>query len=504
MNKFLRGFRIVFATLFFTVMMLGFLEFSGGNEISRLALRTQFIPAVVHIFSGSALAFIFLVILTLLFGRVYCSFLCPLGILQDIITRISNFFRKRANGGKLPRTSYKKPHNILRYSILVIIAIFVVCGIIYPLVLLDPYSNFGKIAGQLFVSVETAIVNLLAGIFPTIFYKQEYVRLSLYSFIYSSFFFIVIAIFSAFKGRLYCNTICPVGTFLGLLSGYSLFKPVIDKDMCVRCNLCAGNCKSNCINLQTKEIDVTRCVACYNCLTNCKRGGVKLVPTWFKKRKKGEAEHREIENIERRNALIAMGGFATALAAAAARKYTFTNKLSAQSVTPVANEPILPPGSGNLTAFMDACTACHACIAACPNEIIKPASFEYGLEGIMLPTLSFEDGHCSYDCNVCSQTCPHGAIQHITLEEKQQTQIGVAYYLSENCVINIDGVNCGACARACPTKAISMVPLRDGSAMRNPAVNPSICIGCGACENACPGVPKAIVVSGKENQTKIG
>lgn len=505
MNKFLRTFRIVFAAIFFSIILVGFLNLSGGNELSKIALRTQFTPALISVFTGSCIAIILLIILTLLFGRVYCSFLCPLGILQDIISRVSNFIKKKNNGGRLPKNGYKKPHNILRYTILVVVAFALVLGFTYPLALLDPYSNFGKIAGQLFASAEIAITNLLSNVFPSVFYYQEYVRVSLYSFVYSAFFFLVIAVFSALRGRLYCNTICPVGTFLGLLSGYSLFKPVIDKNMCVKCNLCAGSCKSNCINLETKEIDVTRCVACYNCLTACKRGGVKLVPTWFKKREKGDSAHREVENKERRNALIAMGGFAVAVAA---RKLTMP-KVSAESFAGGENNPILPPGARNLTAFKDACTACHACIAACPNNIIKPASFEYGIDGIMLPTLKYDKGSCDYDCNICSQTCPHEALQHLSLEEKQKTQIGTAIYVAENCVINIDDVNCGACSRVCPVNAISMVevaglnPASAENQIFNPVVDALKCIGCGACEETCPGMPKAIKVTGKLLQTQF-
>lgn len=501
MGKFLKRFRIIFAAAIFVIITCGFLNMSGGNPLSQLALRTQFVPAMVSIFTGSIIAFAILMVLTLLFGRVYCSFLCPLGILQDIISYVSNIIKKKNNGGRLPKQSYSKPHNVLRYSILAIIAILLVAGVTYPLALLDPYSNYGKIAGQLFSSLELAITNLLSNILPATFYYQEYLKVSLFSFIYSSFFFLVVLVFSAFKGRLYCNTICPVGSFLGLVSGYSLFKPVIQKDMCVKCNLCANNCKSNCIDLQTKEIDATRCVACYNCLTACKRGGVKLVPTWFKKKDTESPQNREIENVERRNALLAMGGFA---AAVAARKMIFP-KESYNNLTgdTGADTPILPPGARNIKAFKDACTACHACVAACPNKIIKPASFEYGIDGIMLPTIKYSKKYCSYECNACAQTCPHGALQHLTLEEKQHTQIATAVYEPSNCIVNSEGFKCGACAKNCPVGAIQMTETASESGIFLPVIDSSKCIGCGACEYACPALPKAISIIGKTVQTKI-
>ena len=120
MNKFPRILRITVATIVFIIITCGFLTMSGGNQLSQALLRTQFVPSLVSIFTGSALAFILLVLATLLFGRVYCSFLCPLGIWQDIIIRISDFAKKRSNGGKAPKKEYKKPHNIFRYTVLVI------------------------------------------------------------------------------------------------------------------------------------------------------------------------------------------------------------------------------------------------------------------------------------------------------------------------------------------------------------------------------------------------
>ena len=501
MKKYLRILRISIATIVFITITCGFLNMSGGNPVSQMVLRTQFTPALVSIFTGSALAFALLVILTLLFGRVYCSFLCPLGIFQDLVTRISNIAKKKANGGKLPKQKYSKPHNVLRYTILVLTGISLVAGFTYPLALLDPYSNYGKIAGQVFGSIELAISNMLSGIFPSMFYVQDYVTVGLYAFIYSIFFMLVVIVFSAAKGRLYCNTICPVGSFLGLLSGFSLFKPVINKDMCVKCNQCATKCKSNCINLETKEIDTTRCVACYNCITACKRGGVSFVPTWFRKKENADPHNRTIENKERRNALIAMGGFA---AAVAARSFIFP-KASYAGGTPVShdNTPIMPPGARNLTAFKDACTACHACVAACPNNIIKPASFEYGLDGIMLPTINYSKNSCKYSCNTCSQVCPHGALEHISLEEKQHTRIALATYDQTSCVVVTDGVKCGACSKRCPADAIQMKenPVVPGQFLPN--IDTDKCIGCGACMDVCPAIPKAITIKGVTVQTKL-
>ncbi|MEG0517642.1 MAG: 4Fe-4S binding protein, partial [Bacteroidales bacterium] len=268
MYKNLRRLRILCAIILFILITASFLNFTGSTTLSSFPLKLQFTPALVSVFTGGFVAFAFLLILTLLFGRVYCSFLCPMGILQDMIIRISSFVQKKANGGKLSKQGkgYKKPHNMIRYTILVITLLFFFAGITTPLVLLDPYSNYGTLVIQLFGTAELWMNNILSGVFPETFYYQPYVKLSLHAFILASVMFVTILVFSMLRGRLYCNTICPVGSLLGLISGFSLFKPAIKKSMCVRCNACAISCKSNCINLENKEIDVTRCIACYDCM----------------------------------------------------------------------------------------------------------------------------------------------------------------------------------------------------------------------------------------------
>ena len=196
-----------------------------------------------------------------------------------------------------------------------------------------------------------------------------------------------------------------------------------------------------------------------------------------------------------------MGGFA---AAVAARKFIFTNaKYSAIEGATGKDTPILPPGARNIEAFKDACTACHACVAACPNKIIKPASFEYGIDGIMLPTVKYDKKYCSYECNACAQTCPHGALKHLSFEEKQKTQIALAVYDPSTCIVVAEGLACGACSRNCPAGAIKMIPDTTKPELLVPQINPALCIGCGACEYACPAAPRAISIYGKTVQTQI-
>ena len=157
--------------------------------------------------------------------------------------------------------------------------------------------------------------------------------------------------------------------------------------------------------------------------------------------------------------------------------------------------PITPPGSISLAHFQQDCTSCHLCVSKCPSHVLKPSLLEYGLGGIMQPTVYFEKGFCNYDCTVCGDVCPNGAIKPLTVEEKHRTQMGKVVFIEENCIVHLDGTSCGACSEHCPTQALSMVPYKDGLTI--PHVNQDICVGCGGCEYVCPARPfRAVYIEG--------
>lgn len=497
MNK-LRIIRIIVAIIIFIAALGTLLNIFPADSIAQYALEIQFTPALMGVLTGSFIFILAILIITFLFGRVYCSFICPLGIFQDIIYFFSRRILKKTNKEYVKKNSrYKTPLNILRYTILLIIMHCFALGITLPVSLLDPYSIFGRISNNIIVYIGNGLNNLSSYILPDAYYYQEYAEWSLYSFVYSVIILVVIITISSLKGRLYCNSICPVGSFLGLISQNSLFKIAINKEMCISCTQCSRNCKSNCIDLKNKEIDYTRCVMCFDCITNCARGGVKVVPAWKMKKDEAKAnavqEAKKIENKGRRSAIIAMGGL---VGAVAFRKYVNpSNILSGVEYEP-NTRPILPPGARGLEKFMSACTSCHACIEACPSNIIKPASYEYGIDGIMMPTLKYTDGYCKYNCNACSDVCPNEALIEISLEQKQRTKIGVAHFIAQNCISLNEGIDCGACSRECPVGAIKMVKSSKNPSMEHPRIARRSCIGCGACEYVCPALPKAIRVSG--------
>jgi ferredoxin len=480
MYKALKWSRVIVSSVVLLLVTFSFLYITGNIASHfEFLLKLQFVPAMLSVLSGSFLAFLLLLILTLLFGRIYCSVICPAGIIQDVISRVASLFKNK----KRRKFKHSKPHNILRFSILAAVGIPFAAGITYPLMLLDPYSSYGRVSAQIFRTAETAINNLIASMRPEMVSHKAYSGLVIYSFALALLFLLAIAILSAVRGRLYCNTICPVGSLLGLFSRFSVFKPVFDKEKCVNCAACVRACKSECIDLKNKKVDVSRCVTCFDCMTSCDYNAIQYKPFSYK------AKDIKPEVKGRREALAALGILAVSLAA----------RGSGKGLVPKAagsRYGITPPGSKSVENLKDKCTSCNACIAACPNGIIRPASYEYGIDGIMLPVLSYKEQFCGYECNKCSQVCPTGAILPVKLEDKKLIQIGEVNFTLDKCIVITDGTDCGACDEHCPTKAITMVPHGD-TGLYVPSTNTELCIGCGGCEYICPAKPKAMIVKAK-------
>jgi ferredoxin len=169
-----------------------------------------------------------------------------------------------------------------------------------------------------------------------------------------------------------------------------------------------------------------------------------------------------------------------------------------KEIDPTKLTPITPPGSKDLKHFKQHCTACHLCITHCPQQVLKPAGFNYGIDYAFKPHLVFyEMAFCNYECTICSEICPNGAIQKLTKEEKKVTQVGIAQFDKDRCVVFTDNTSCGACSEHCPTQAVRMEPYIDNLTL--PHVHSELCIGCGGCESICPVRPiKAINVLANE------
>ncbi len=495
----LRFIRITLATLSFALLTLLFLDFTGTLHawFGWLA-RIQFLPALLALNLGVVVA---LVLLTLLFGRVYCSVICPLGVLQDIISHVSGMRRKMRH-----RFSSSPAKNWLRYGMLALFVAALAAGMGSLVALLAPYSSFGRIVSNLLAPLYLLGNNGLAYLADRAgsyaFYEKEVWVRSLPTFAVALGSFVLIAVLAWRHGRTYCNTLCPVGTLLGLLSRFSLLAPRIDTAACVSCGLCAKQCKASCIDAAQHSIDTSRCVACMNCLSACRKGAIR-----YGLRRRPQPTAATVaapESPGRRNFLRSSG---IVLATAATQQ---ADKLVDGGLAPIAEKkrparqtPLLPPGARSARHFAAHCTGCQLCVAACPNGVLHPSA---NLQRLMQPECSYERGFCDPSCTTCSEVCPAGAIEPLPPEERFSTQTGHAIWQRERCVVLRDGVKCGACARHCPVGAITMLPLdpNDPASPEIPVVNEQRCIGCGKCEHLCPARPhSALYVEGHETHQTL-
>lgn len=487
--------RRTLAVLLFTAINLLFLDVTGALHVwLGWMAKLQFVPAVL---ASNFVAVAAVLLLTLLFGRVYCSVICPLGVYQDSIVWLSGKFAKK----KL-RFNYKPERKWVRYIILTLFVLALVFGCTFFPALLEPYSAYGRIASNLWAPLYRWGNNLLAFFAERLdsyaFYSVDVWLKSLPVFIVALVTFIILTVLAWRKGRDYCNTICPVGSFLGLVSRFAIFRPVINTDKCVNCTVCAKKCKASCIDFKNHKIDYSRCVACMDCLDNCSSHAIGIQPVW---KRKAQEKESQAPDKGRRNFLAASTLVATA-AAVDAREKKIDGGLAAieHKKVPERETPVLPPGAWNINHFKSRCTACQLCITSCPNGVLRPSM---RLDMLMKPEMSYERGYCRPECNICSQVCPAGAIRPVTHEDKVSVRAGHAVWLKDNCLLT-EGRRCGNCASHCPAGALSLVQRDkdDPGSPRMIAVDTERCTGCGACENLCPVRPlSAIYVEGHEIQS---
>ena len=534
-NGWARARRVLAAFSLLAITAL-FLDLSGALHgwlgwLAKLQLLPAIMAANLAVIAGIA-------VVTLLFGRIYCSVICPLGIFQDGVSHLSGL---RDHGSKKLRFGWKPERMWIRYGVFTVFVLALIFGIHVLVAVLAPYSAYGRMVGNLLQPLWLWGNNLLAKIAEHYdsyaFYTRDVWLKSLPTLIVAAVTFVVLTVLAWWNGREYCNSICPVGSALGLLSRFAMFRPVIDADKCKDCRMCEKGCKSSCIDIANHKIDYSRCVDCLNCLDACKFDALHYTFGW---KTKGVGSSLEtgagVPNVPKectlgaktpqkcdqrpekmdvgdradgsqpsdptRRAFLTGTAMLVGAAAVEAQNTKFDGGFATvlEKKEPKRTGVLVPPGAQSPKHFYEKCTACGLCIAACPNGVLRPSS---DLEHLMQPHMSFERGYCRPECTECSRVCPAGAILPITPEEKTDISIGIAEVNYDLCVVNRDGVNCGNCARHCPTHAIHMVA-KEGSEFRIPSVDTSLCIGCGTCEYLCPSRPySAIRVNGRVKHINI-
>ncbi len=422
-NKNIQRTQRLIAILAAIIYIAGFLGFFYPIKLFDINIA----PLIQRIFVTGALfagVLLFLtILLTFIYGRVYCSTLCPLGLFQELCLLL--FHHK-----KIP---LQKNH-YFKYFIAAITFGTLLGGTAVILRLIDPYTIFGSaLSGTTFGLIFIAMIALLTAIY----------------------------------GRWFCTNICPVGTILGIIAKYSHNQIYIVADKCVACGLCAGKCPAGCIDVKNKTVDNETCLKCFKCLGLCHNNGLAYGKPIDKKR---------IEALKfstsRRRFLIGAAALGTVVAA-----YKVGIKLSSNIAAKVKTL-ILPPGAISSEHFANKCLNCNLCVENCPMKIIKKKD-----ETSPVVHIDFGKNYCAYNCHKCSEICPSGAIRRLTLKEKRKTQIAISSVNTDTCIqcglcvmecprkaitkpqgefphINTDICSgCGACQAVCPVSAIKIIPV---------------------------------------------
>jgi len=409
------------------VLFLTTLAVIGFYPVSFLDL--QFSPLIqrcIYDFSVFAFILISLIILSaIIFGRFYCSTLCPFGIAQEV----ANLIYYKIRNKKLPDVEYTKPKPV-KYFISAAVFGFLISGSTILIKYIDPYTIFAS-----------------------------WVSLTIYGIIFIS----AVLILVFFKNRFFCTSICPVGAILGLLAKLSPFGTYMD-DNCIQCGMCARYCPSKCIDKDNKKIDNENCIRCLKCISICPKGAMKY----------GLKLQKPKFNTTKRQSVIKASA-ALLFIAACGIGIKFSKNIYSK-----LKDIIVPPGAKNAQRMANKCLNCNLCINNCPMGILQKAN-----STIPMVHIDYSKGshYCDYDCKKCSDSCPSGAIKKITLKEKQNIRIAMAS-INDNCIACSNCVNkcprgaikiinstakidaskcigCGACKAVCPMSAVEIYPIKE-------------------------------------------
>lgn len=467
-----RIYSFFFFTLFIVLLLAADFRKMKGYEVSLFLEMDPLIAISTFltgwtIYKGMILSLL-IIAGTAVFGRFFCSWICPMGILNQWISRLFN--RRRATDD-YRINSYRRIFT-LKYYILAVILVLAAFGILQA-GLFDPIS---LITRSFSISILPAF-NYLSG---RLYIKQPL----FYGGMLISILFIGILIANRIFDRFWCRVLCPLGGLLGIISSVSILRIRRDVEKCTDCRKCLRHCHGACS--PHEALRAAECMVCMNCIHDCPEGALS-----FGFPHRDSSVHAPVDLNRRR-----------LLESAVAGAVLFPMM---RSVVNGRSNPqpgvIRPPGSLEERLFLSRCIKCGECMRVCPTNAIQPSLLEGGAEGLWTPILINKIGYCEFNCVLCSQVCPTGAIVPLTVEQKtgkspyeSAIKLGTAFYDKGRCLPWAMDTECIVCEEVCPVspKAIwfqeEKIIRRDGTSavLKRPRVDPSRCVGCGICENKCP------------------
>ncbi|MFP4081221.1 MAG: 4Fe-4S binding protein [Candidatus Aminicenantes bacterium] len=506
--RIIQALRILSQTIFFSLFFYLLLNtrFPGEDYIGQVEIFFHFDPllAVATLLAARTvfLTFVFsalTILFTLVLGRVVCGWVCPLGSIHQFF---SFLFKKT----KLLSPQKKSPGPLSwKYYLL----IFLLVSSIFTLNLVGILDPLSLLYRSFTVSL-LPVLSYLSSVFLDLLYQIKVYSLgdSLVQFIQNlalnatfvqGFFiglvFAGLVLLNLARERFWCRYLCPLGAFLGLVSRWNVFKLRIDPQKCIECDLCNIHCQTEAHPFPDEEWKSSECDYCYTCSAICPTSAIQFPA-------KSASEPLPEVNLSRRKLI-----FTSILGTLAVPFFRFS---------PASNRAspklIRPPGALPEEKFLQKCVRCGECMKVCPTNALQPALWEAGPEGLWTPVLVPKIGYCEYYCSLCSQVCPTGAIDELTVGEKTKVTIGTAWVNKNRCLPYVMGTPCIVCEEHCPTspKAIKLVKTEikrpDGTITTpaSPVVDTEICIGCGICETKCPVVdePAIYVTSVGESRSE--
>lgn len=420
-----------------------------------------------------------IIIFTILFGRFFCGWICPMGTLSE----------------RISRKTEKATFNFSRFKYYILI--FIVFA-----------AFFGFNAAYIFDPFAILTRGLAMGVYPILQLSSRFISESLYKvslggnekisdlayslsdrlnsshilssgqmpldlFAVASLIILAVIIGLSFiQKRFWCRNICPLGAFLGLLSRYSIFKRAVESS-CIKCKKCIKSCQMGAIDkADPYKTENSECVNCLDCQVVCPKDSICF-----------NSKTPSSPDLDKRRLLIGAGAGVLTAGIANIDKFGIIKKEN--------KNPLRPPGALSESKFNSRCVRCASCIKSCPTNALHPALMEAGTQGILTPVMVPRKGYCKENCNTCSTVCPTEAITPFEIEDKKTIRIGKAHVLKDKCLAWSHNKYCLICEEYCSYVAIRHERVKDTDA---PIVDENICVGCGQCENICPVKGSAIII----------